>query len=114
MTTPPQQPGADNARPIRVGRVFIGIGVTLAAYIVFGCGLPALISQFGPSPLSALALGAPALLFVGALVFGIIQVVRGDRGIGVGVLIAGALVPIVLAGVCIALLAALTGPQGIG
>jgi hypothetical protein len=109
MTTPAQQPGENSARPIRAGRVFIGIGATLAAYVVIGCGLPALISQFGPSVGPGLGLGAPVFIFLAALIFGILQVVRGDRGIGVGVLIAGALFPIILGGVCVALIATLSG-----
>jgi hypothetical protein len=89
--------------------VFIGIGVTIAAYVVFGCGMPTMINQFQSSLAAALSIGAPVFVFIAALVFGIVQVVRGDRGIGVGVLIGGALIPIVLAGVCIALFAALSG-----
>jgi hypothetical protein len=114
QSTPPQPPREENPRPIGVGRVFIGIGVTVAAYAIFGCGLPILLNQFESPALAAIGFGVPVLLFLAALAFGIIQVVRGDRGIGVGVLIAGALIPIILAGVCIALIAALSGTRTFG
>jgi hypothetical protein len=113
ITPPPEGPDG-SARPIRVGRVFIGIGVSVAAYVIVGCLVPLLANRLFPEPAPVVTIAAPLVLFVAALVVGVIQVVRGDRGIGVGLLIGGALIPIILAGVCVALILSVAGSGAFG
>ena len=127
MTMSPQEPEDDerssgprgpelgaNPRPIRVGRVFIGMGLTLVAYVIGGCLVPMLANRLAPSPFAFLGVVAPMVLFIATVAVGIIQIVRGDRGIGIGVLIGGALIPILLAGVCVALIAGMAGSGTFG
>jgi hypothetical protein len=72
MTEPPPA----NPRPIRAGRVWAGIGLALAEFLVLAA----------------------------CVIVGIRQLVRGDRGLGVGLLVGWAAGAVIFAGACVALI----------
>ncbi|WP_433084194.1 hypothetical protein ACQP1P_06865 [Dactylosporangium sp. CA-052675] len=110
---PPPLPGPD--RPIRPGRVFAGIGIVFGAQLVavlLGVGAVALGNRSSDPNNGLIGLwlevALQVALFAACLTFGIIWIVRKDRGIGLGLLIGwGAsvlLCPVVGIGVCLAVL----------
>lgn len=126
MTPPPgypqypyQGPLPPNPRPIRGGRVALGIGAAVLAHILsiaLGLGVGAALS--GGDQLSGALLTiliGQVLVFVACIALGIVLLVRGDRGIGLGLLIGWAVgvlvLPVVGFGVCVAALSG-TGVGG--
>jgi hypothetical protein len=107
---PPRMPGD---RPIHGRRVAQGIGIAIGAHLVsIALSVAVLLltrnSSSQVSIWSIVSLGAQLLVFVGCLVFGILGLTRGDRGRGLGLLIGWAVgvivLPVIGAGVCIAVL----------
>lgn len=113
-TAPPPPPmrygGPD--RPIRGARVAAGIGLAILGHLLT-IGLTVLVAFLeargglanGDAWFLLVGMASQVLLFVGCIVLGILQIVRGDRGIGVGVLIGWAVgvivLPVVGFGLCI-------------
>jgi hypothetical protein len=101
MTEPPPT----NPRPIRAGRVWAGIGLAFVAHLL-GVGVGLAIAT-GTSPLRATALAFPVaefLVLAACVIVGIRQLVRGDRGLGVGLLVGWAAGAVIFAGACVALI----------
>jgi hypothetical protein len=84
---PPHVPGSEELRPIHGRRVGLGIILAVAAHLVT-VGVAAAMGQLesGPDWLLVWALGQLVLL-VAAVTAGTILLVRGDRGVGLGVFI---------------------------
>jgi hypothetical protein len=108
---PSTQPPPED-RPIHGRRVALGIGAVFAVHallltlaIVIPLSTVRSSDQIGVV-LSAIV-GAELVLFVSCLVVGILQLVRGDRGVGVGLLVGWAVsvivMPVVGFGVCVAI-----------
>ena len=105
---PAGQPAAPNPRPIRASRVWIGIGLAILGHILaIGAGIA--LAAFG---VGVLLLMPEILLFVAALVFGILQLTRGDRGIGVGILAGWGAGTVIFGGACVALIIAISRSLG--
>ena len=105
---PAGETAAPNPRPIRASRVWIGIGLALLGHILaVAIGIALSATGFG-----FLLLLPELLLFVAALVFGIVQLVQGDRGIGVGLLVGWGAGTVILGGTCVALLVAVSRSVG--
>jgi hypothetical protein len=82
---PPYVPGSEQLRPIRGLRVGLGIILAVAGHLVtIGAAVVADRMVSGPGWLVVWALGQLALLVV-AVTAGIVLLVRGDRGVGLGV-----------------------------
>jgi hypothetical protein len=110
--TVPPPPGPD--RPIRARQVFIGIGLVFAAQLVailIGVGAVAIGNASADSENAVLGVWLEVLLqaalFAACLAFGIVWIVRKDRGVGLGLLIGWAasvlLCPVAGIGVCLAI-----------
>lgn len=105
MSTPPPNP-----RPILGRKLGAGIGYALAAHVLsiaLGVGWAVLARDSDAAGISVLIiLVGQLMVFLGCLAIGIIQLVQGDRGIGVGLLVGWAIgvlvLPVVGVGVCIA------------
>lgn len=102
---PPRQPGE-----IRSPRVWLGIGLAAVGHaLTIGVILAAVAANRGQemAALNGLVAGfvAQAVLFLVCLVAGILLIVRGDRGLGIGVVIGWAVgllvAPVVGSGVCV-------------
>jgi len=105
---PAGQAAAANPRPIRASRVWIGIGLALLGHILaVAIGIALSATGFG-----FLLLLPELLLFVAALVFGIVQLVQGDRGIGVGLLAGWGAGTVIFGGVCVALIVVISRSLG--
>jgi hypothetical protein len=105
---PPQVPGAREERPIRGRRVGLGVFLAMLGHLVtVGLGFAVAQLRSGPDWLLVWALGQ-AVLVVGCVVAGTLLLVRGDRGVGLGVFIGwGAgivLTPLITAAVIVLLL----------
>jgi Ca2+/Na+ antiporter len=107
-TPPPPEP-----RPIHGRKVGLGIAIALGLHVLViavGIGFPALAvrpaDQLGTA-LVIILLGE-LLVFLASMIWGLMQLVRGDRGLGVGLLIGWAVgvfvLPVVGFGVCVATL----------
>jgi hypothetical protein len=110
-TPPPPEPAGETRRPIRTGRLWAGIGVTMAAHlltIIIGWGSAFLISG-EPAVTFLLIVGIGQLLLaIAAVTYGIVQTVRArDGGVGAGVIIGWAIgliiSPFIGFGVCVSL-----------
>lgn len=101
----PGQPAA-NPRPIRASRVWAGIGLAFLGHVVAVCvGILISNAGSGASPYFGFALPVLELVLLAACItVGIIQLRRGDRGIGVGLLVGWAASAIIFAGVCVVLI----------
>jgi len=78
----------------------MGIGLAFLGHILaVAIGIALAATGFG-----FLLLLPEILLFVAALVFGILQLVQGDRGIGVGLLAGWGAGTVIFGGVCVALI----------
>jgi hypothetical protein len=101
MTTEPPA----NPRPIRAGRVWAGIGLAFLGHLLaVGVGLAI---TTGTSTLGTYGLGLPLtefLVFAACMIAGILQLARGDRGLGVGLLVGWAVGALIFAGACVALI----------
>jgi Ca2+/Na+ antiporter len=120
----PQGVPPPNPRPIRGSRVAIGIGAAIGAHVLsiaLGIGIGALGIGFGAlftasdhlgAALAAITIGQ-LLVFVGCLAVGIVLLARGDRGIGLGLLIGWAVgvivLPVVGFSVCVAVFSGAMG-----
>ncbi len=111
----PDEPGgqavAANPRPIRASRVWMGIGLAFLGHII------ALATSIGLAVSTAGGFGVlfllpELLLFVASLVLGIMQLTRGDRGIGVGLLVGWGAGTIIFGGTCVALIIAISRSLG--
>ena len=112
---PAGQAAAPNPRPIRASRVWMGIGLAFLGHILAMAIVIALAaSGFGAQPgdLGLLFLFPELLLFVASLVFGIMQLARGDRGIGVGLLVGWGTGTVICGGTCVALIVSLSRSLG--
>jgi hypothetical protein len=105
----PQHPGRPQRRPVKVGRVFAGLGIAIAAHLLtLVAPLVGLVSRSDDVIYGGLwiGLGGQVLVFLACLVVGIILTVRQDGGIGVGLLIGWAvgvlIVPVLGFGLCVA------------
>jgi len=105
---------AANPRPIRASRVWAGIGLAFLGHILAICaGIGISSATSGMGGYSGFALPVAELLVLAACVsVGIVQLVRGDRGLGVGLLVGWAASAVVLAGVCVALILVVVGSLG--
>lgn len=113
---PPPPPGA---RPILGRRVAVGIGLAMLAHLIsIGAAVLAIVvagqTSAGSTAWLVAPLGAQLLVFVGCMVLGILGIVRGDGGVGLGLLVGWALgiivLPVIGFGICVAALSS----QGIG
>jgi hypothetical protein len=109
-TAPPPPAPPAGSRPIRAGRVWAGIGLAVLGHLaVVGCVIGGLVAA--PTWDGWILAGAAAelALLVGTIVAAVLLLTRGDRGIGVGVIIGWAvgviLFPVVGLGICIYLYA---------
>jgi hypothetical protein len=103
------QPPRPGDKPIRTGKVWAGIGYATAAHVA--SVLLAVLLAFVATGDDAVAitlfvgLGGQVVVFIGCLTFGIIWIVKYDRGIGVGLLIGWAVgvlvLPVVGFGLCV-------------
>jgi hypothetical protein len=98
----PQQPAA---RPIRTSRVWAGIGLAILGHVIALCvGLGSagtgLVNYY-----VWIWFVVEFILFAACVAVGVVQIVRGDRGIGVGLLVGWAAGTVIFAGVCVALIA---------
>ncbi|HZN19924.1 MAG TPA: hypothetical protein VFB84_17315 [Micromonosporaceae bacterium] len=108
--TPPATPPSGSP-PIRSSRIAVGVGAAVAGHlltVVLGVAIGAALGNEDYDAVGtglAVALGGQVLLFVACLVASVLLVTRGDRGLGLGVIIgwaAGLMVtPVVGFGVCI-------------
>ncbi|HYN96355.1 MAG TPA: hypothetical protein VES42_21135 [Pilimelia sp.] len=113
---PPGQPPPGQP-PIRAGRIFGGIGIMLAAHAVVTTlvvlGVAGVAGDQASIGLSAVGLVLEVVLLVAAIVVGLRLMNRGDRGLGLGLIIGwpvGLLVlPVIGFGVCVAVLASSEG-----
>jgi hypothetical protein len=105
----PRRPGAPHRRPVRVGRVFAGLGIAMAAHLL--TLVVALVGVAGGNDDVIWAglwigLAGQLLVFLGCLIAGIILTVRQDGGIGIGLLIGWAvgvlIIPVIGFGLCVA------------
>lgn len=106
---PPPRPPGRPGRPIRGGRIAAGIGIALAAHLatlvllIVGLLLGNEDLAAGPG-LVALLIGQ-FVVFVAALVVGIVRTVQQDGGVGIGILIGWAVgllvVPVAGFGLCV-------------
>jgi hypothetical protein len=114
-TVPPPPPPAGPPRPILTGRVFVGIGLVFGAQflaVLIGVAAAAIGNSSGNSENALIGvyieIALQIALFAASLAFGIVWIVRKDRGVGLGLLIGwGASVlicPVIGIGVCLALL----------
>ncbi len=108
----PQQPGS--SRPIRASRVWAGIGLAFLGHLIalcvgIGSGSTGLASYLG-----LIWFVAEFLVFAACLTVGVVWIVRGDRGLGVGLLVGWAAGAVVFAGVCVALIAIVARSFGDG
>ena len=113
VPTPPPPPGGD--RPIRGSRVALGIGLALLGHLItVALAIPSFTTPDEYGLWLGAALTGQAVLFVACLVLGIVLIVRGDRGIGLGLLIGWAVgiivLPVIGFGACIVALRS-TGPR---
>ena len=105
---PAGETAAPNPRPIRASRVWMGIGLAFLGHILaVAIGIALAATGFG-----FLLLLPEILLFVAALVFGILQLVQGDRGIGVGLLAGWGAGTVIFGGVCVALIVVISRSLG--
>jgi hypothetical protein len=115
-TTPAPPPGNGGQR-FRAGRVWAGIGLAILGHLLIiglAVGLGLAGGGLGQSAnWLVLGLVAQALLFVACLTFGIVLMVRGEKGIGLGLVIgwaAGVIgLPIIGFGACVVLLSGTGG-----
>jgi hypothetical protein len=109
--TAPPPPGQAGKRPIRAGRIWIGIGIAIGGHlltILIGWIVAVLISGEQVVNFLFVAGAGQVVLAIAALTAGIILIVKGrDGGIGVGIVIGWAvgliISPVVGFGVCVAL-----------
>lgn len=115
--TPPPPPDPSGKRPIRPGRVWIGIGIAMGGHlltILIGWIASLIFSSPGgggePAVLNFLFIAGAGqvVLAIAALIVGIVLIVKGrDGGIGVGIIIGWAvgliISPILGFGVCVSL-----------
>jgi hypothetical protein len=103
------QPAAD-PRPIRANRVWAGIGLALLGYLVlFGLGW---LSSVWASQIVGLVVPGELLLWAAVLGWGIVVLARGDRGLGVGLLVGWAAGAVISGGVCVVLIIAVANSYG--
>ncbi len=105
---PPHVPGTREERPIRGRRVGLGVFLAVLGHLVtVGLGFAVAQLKSGPDWLLVWVLGQ-AVLVVGCVIAGTLLLVRGDRGVGLGVFIGwGAgivLTPLIAAAVILLLL----------
>jgi hypothetical protein len=108
----PTQP-APNPRPIRASRVWAGIGLAALGHLVAICasfGVNAAISSTGG--FAVVLPVAELLVFAACVGGGIAALARGDRGLGVGLLVGWAVSAVVFAGVCVALILVVANSLG--
>lgn len=113
--TAPPPPVTPGDRPIRGGRVTLGVALAIAGHLVtiaiVVAGAYADNQNIGTWVTVALA--GQLLVFVLCLVFGILNLARWDRGLGLGLLVgwaAGVIVlPVIGFGVCVVIVNSL-GP----
>lgn len=102
MTEPPPP---TNPRPIRTGRVWAGIGLALLGHLLAIAGGLALTNiDVGLGTYGIGLAVAEFLLLAACVTVGILQLVRGDRGLGVGLLVGWAVGAVIFAGACVALI----------
>jgi Ca2+/Na+ antiporter len=110
---PPTPPPPPEPRPIRGSKVGLGIGISIGLHVLVigaGIGFSALAVQSSDQLATALGLMllGELLVFLAVIIWGVLQIVRGDRGLGVGLLIGWAVgvivLPVVGFGVCVATL----------
>jgi hypothetical protein len=96
-----------------------GIGLALLAHLLaIGAGVLGVVAEIRTSALDGgwvpITAGGQLVVFLGCMVFGILGLNRGDRGLGLGLLIGWAvgilILPVVGFGVCVAVLST----QGVG
>lgn len=108
----PTQP-APSPRPIRAVQVWTGIALAFLAHILGLVAASVLNAATSTSGGFAVAFSVAELLVFAACVGGgLVLLARGDRGRGVGLLVGWAAVPIVVGGVCVALIAVLANNLG--
>jgi hypothetical protein len=107
---PPRVPFPPGARPpIRGRRVALGVALAIAGHLLT-VGIAVLFVRSGGAGAAWLSAGliAQALLFIACLVIGIVLISRGDRGLGIGLIIGWAVgvivIPVVGFGACILLI----------
>ncbi|HET8662248.1 MAG TPA: hypothetical protein VFM55_25115 [Micromonosporaceae bacterium] len=108
--TPPAAPPSGSP-PIRGSRIALGAGAAIAGHlltVVIAVAVGAVLGYEDDDAVGttmAVAFGSQALLFVACLVASLLLVTRGDRGLGIGVIIgwaAGLMVtPMVGFGACV-------------
>ena len=98
-------------RQIRGGRVGVGIGIALGAHalsIAVGIGLGALDRGNQIMTAFGIIIFAQLAVFIGSITAGIVLLNRGDRGIGLGILVGWAVgvfvAPVVGFGICVSAL----------
>jgi hypothetical protein len=99
--TTPRPPGEAEGRPIRGWRVTAGIGLAMLGHAVIAA-VAVLVSVRSHSPQGAtIVLPAEAVLLAVCLTLGVVLLVRGDRGLGLGLIVgwAGAMAVAVVVGV---------------
>jgi hypothetical protein len=112
-TGPDVSQPADNPRPIRTGRVWAGIGLAFLGHILAICVGIGISSTGGFGSYYGFAFPlVEFLVFAACLVVGILQLARGDRGIGVGLLVGWAAGAVILGGVCVALIVVVANAFG--
>ena len=113
-TGPERGQPAANPRPIRARRVWAGIGLAFLGHVLaLGLGIGVVTASSGMGSYFGIAFPlAELLVFVACLVVGIVQLVQGDRGIGVGLLVGWAAGAVILAGVCVALIVVVADALG--
>jgi hypothetical protein len=103
---------------MRAGRVAIGVAAAIVGHLLtLGAGVGFLAANSGSSDALALAiavlLGGQLLVFVACMAVGSVQLTRGDRGIGLGLIVGWAVGVIVLPvlgfGVCVAAVSVVNG-----
>ena len=106
-TVPPPssqgRPGWQPQRPVRGGMVALGAGIALFAQVLaIGVGILA-TGDAADAVRLVLILQIP--VFIGVLVAGVLLIVKGDRGLGIGLFIGWAIgivaLPVVGFGVCV-------------
>lgn len=109
----PGQPAA-NPRPIRASRVWAGIGIAFLGHILAICvGIAISSGASGASPYFGFAFPVLELVLLAAcVIMGIIQLRRGDRGIGVGLLVGWAASAVIFAGACVVLIVIVVSALG--
>jgi len=111
---PPHVPGSERLRPIVGRRVGLGVILAMLGHLVtVGAGFVAVSLRHGPDWLLVWVIGQVVLL-IAAVTAGTVLLVRGDRGVGLGVFIGWGAGLVLTALIAIGVILLLLRTSGVG